>query len=558
MSRKGLLVVPLLLLGLALACNLPSGGGGPTVVITAVIADSLSGSQMSVGKTVEVAYRAESAQGLARVDLLVNGQVVDTQNAPLPRGAQPVEGTLRWVPQAPGSYTLFLTAYDTAGQAGSSSSITIQVISAGGDGGTVAPPVPFTPVAQAPPAGTPIAHQMRPAEPPAARQYMWDFPSSQHIGAGPVYYSQGGDIYDNNAFERPFRPQTQDAFFGDLDIHYGRIARDGTWFYVTIELAGLRQGASTPQGNYGVELDLDKDGRGDYLVWVAGPLEATQWDVKGVAVYRDANNDVGGARACLSDSPYGGDGYEQALFQAGVGSDPDLAWARWVPGSPLKVQIAFKRSMISDDGDFIWWVWADEGVNNPRMMDYNDHYTRDQAGSPYKGNRYFPSRSIAAVDNTCRWVFGFTPTGKETCLCEMAKTPTPPPTKTKPPTEPPPTEPPPTEPPPPTTCTAEGDPGICWTAWIYELFGDVVCPASGDYGWETRCQWSTDSCTWGCWDVCVEASGAPDLPCSSPGGWEWTQKPGGGYAWYCTTEERCAYFDSGSCQWEVRAWPFCP
>ncbi|RME90716.1 MAG: hypothetical protein D6770_01895 [Anaerolineae bacterium] len=462
--------------------------------------------------------------------------------------------------------------------------VTIIVATLPSQGGAQPPPPPSTPVPGnvAAPQSTPIPHAMQPGEPPSTNYRMWDASSGRTASQGQTNYAQDGDYYDGNLYERPFNAQTQTEYYPDIDIGYGYLARDATWFYTTIDLYGLRPGASSPQGSYGVELDLNKDGRGDYLIWAVGPVTSQQWVVDGVTVYHDTNYDVGAARACQPDAPYNGNSYDQILFQSGVGSDPDAAWVRWLPGNPPRVQIAFKRSVIGDDGDFIWGVWAENGGGSPQRMDYNDQYTLSEAGAPYKGSRYFPIKSIAAVDNTCRWVFGFQPTGKEPCLCAIEKTPTPAPTTC--------TEPKkkagcdlsggvwlcssnqpncweectwdssactwacntrcevPETPPPPTVCTASGDPGLCDTAWLLDFStGDYICPpAQGSYGWQTVCSWSTDLCSWFCTDSCQEDSGPPPYSCSDPDGWVWNPNKD---RWECRAEEHFFRFDTGLCTW---------
>jgi hypothetical protein len=43
-----------------------------------------------------------------------------------------------------------------------------------------------------------------------------------------------------------------------------------------------------------------------------------------------------------------------------------------------------------------------------------------QAGSPLAGSNY-PLKALYLVDNTCRWKYGFTPTGNEIGLCPTGK-----------------------------------------------------------------------------------------------------------------------------------------
>jgi hypothetical protein len=130
--------------------------------------------------------------------------------------------------------------------------------------------------------------------------------------------------------------------------------------------------------------------------------------------------------AVKADSqPQPGDGYETLVFDQGQGPDPDAAWIRRSPSNPSQIQIAFKHSLIGLDSEFLWGGWADEGVRQPGWFDYNDHFTLADAGSPIGGNNNYPLKSMASLDNTCRWGFGFTPTGSEPGVCYVPPTPTP-------------------------------------------------------------------------------------------------------------------------------------
>ena len=261
---------------------------------------------------------------------------------------------------------------------------------------------------------------------PSLASEIWDFPSGAYAQAqGGVYYAAGGDVYAFNLYERPFSEQTQDTFYSDLDIRYARLARLGDWFFVTLRLHGLPQGGDAPAGDYGVELDTDLDGRGEYLIWAQGPVP-NAWTPRGVQVLRDARPDVEGPRACTSDAPLRGDGYDQVRYTA----DPNtgLAWQMWGWETERgqrypAVYIAFHRSLLDGhDAKMLWLAWADAGLRQPGQMTYHDRYTRPEAGSPYRGDPDFPVRALARMDNTCRAAFGFEPTGLEPCLCETSTT----------------------------------------------------------------------------------------------------------------------------------------
>ena len=187
-------------------------------------------------------------------------------------------------------------------------------------------------------------------------------------------------------------------------------------------------------GDYGVELDLNLDGRGDVLLMAAKPGAA--WSTDGVRVWTDSNHDVGGAHPINPTAPADTNGYDNLVFNQGVGSDPDRAWALYLTHRPEHVQLAFKNALINDNGKFLWGAWTMiDSTFNPAWFDYNDHFSLPQAGSPLiEDSTNYPLKALAQVDNTCRWVVGFTPTGTEPGICPVPATPTPKPTATRTPT----------------------------------------------------------------------------------------------------------------------------
>ncbi|TFG49394.1 MAG: hypothetical protein E4H33_02355 [Anaerolineales bacterium] len=111
-------------------------------------------------------------------------------------------------------------------------------------------------------------------------------------------------------------------------------------------------------------------------------------------------------------------GYETVIFDSGVGADPDLAWVRRDPEGTSQVQIAYKDSFLGEDG-FLWGAWADEGLMDPGLFDYNDQVTFTVAGSPAEDSPEYPLKAVPRVDSTCRSWYGLTPTGDEPGLCTI-------------------------------------------------------------------------------------------------------------------------------------------
>jgi hypothetical protein len=268
----------------------------------------------------------------------------------------------------------------------------------------------------------PVVHTLFPGEPPLAARYMTDRSSavlaSEHRSIA--------DDFTNGLFERPFTSQAMD-YKGYLDLNRGEIAATVLWVYVTLHLEGPPSAAEP--ASYGVEIDLDLDGRGDWLIVGAAP-PATTWTTDGVRAYQDANNDVGAQVPVRSDPPAGsGDGYETLVFDQGVGPDADAAWIRLSPYNANHVQIALKAGLISGDNEFLWWGWAFADPQ-PAWQDYQDHFTLGQAGSPQSESAEYPIKDLALIDSTCRWGFDFNPVNNAPGVCPIPPTPTSTPTRT--------------------------------------------------------------------------------------------------------------------------------
>jgi hypothetical protein len=234
-------------------------------------------------------------------------------------------------------------------------------------------------------------------------------------GTGPEKRAPYGDSYDIYRMERPF---TQDmTYLPDMDIKTYNVKITDEWIYVFIELIG-----GNPNNeigiHYGVELDVDGDGFGEYIIWSNPPYQE-EWSTEGVQVFTDDNNDTGGLSAEKSDAPLDGDGYETKIFDSGVGEDPDLAWVRTNARPQAKVQFAFKKSMSG--ASFLLGVLSDAGLRDVTKMYYNDRFTEEEAGSPEKSEKHYPLKALYAFDNACREAFNYDVTGYEPQLCPRAE-----------------------------------------------------------------------------------------------------------------------------------------
>ncbi|MBN2116561.1 MAG: hypothetical protein JW730_08320 [Anaerolineales bacterium] len=294
----------------------------------------------------------------------------------------------------------------------------------------VAGPLP-TATAVPPTAIASAAHAMTPSEPPAGK-VVYDVESA---GTAAEKRAPYGDSYEWNRLERPF---SQDmSYISDLDISRFTVASDGDWWYVSMKLMGIDPNNALGI-NYGVELDLDRDGFGDFLIW-AHPPYTNQWETTPVQIYQDNNHNTGGLSGGKADAPFTADGYETLIFDGSLGGDdPDLAWVRINAGVEATVQFAFKKSWSGSV--FMLGVIADAGWKDPKKLDYVDRIPIAEAGSPVKDNMYYPLKSLFLVDNTCRDAFGFEPTHYEPQICPVEPTPTKGPRKPQPGpgTEPPP------------------------------------------------------------------------------------------------------------------------
>ena len=259
-------------------------------------------------------------------------------------------------------------------------------------------------------------HEMIPTDLPAERSsHAGDYDSSKFASKK---MAAGGDRFTFGRFERPFNANTMDVYFSQLDIVDTFVFQDESWIYGTVTIKSP-DASNALAGKYALELDLDRDGKGDWLIIASNPA-STEWSVNGVQAFEDANNDVGDQSAMYSDEHASGDGFEALVFDQGNGNDPDTAWARISPTNPNTVEIAVKRSVLGDPEKYLINMWAGTSLLDPALFDLNDHFTHEQAGAADPGYEYFyPIKEVAEIDNSCRMAVGFEPTGKEPGLCEV-------------------------------------------------------------------------------------------------------------------------------------------
>ena len=268
-----------------------------------------------------------------------------------------------------------------------------------------------------------VQHLTQPGEPTRMRTWVSDISSATYASE----HRAAGDAFSQNLLERPFTAGVMD-YQAYLDLTKVEVGEGGEWIYVTLHLGGVPP--TGVQAMYAIEIDTDRDGRGDWLIGALLPA-STAWTTDGVRVWRDSNNDVGGKTPMLSDAPLSGiDGYDEVVFDSGQGTDPDAAWGRIDPAFAQRVQLAFKHSVIQSADTFLWGGWSDEGVKEAGWFDYNDHFTLAEAGSPLSNNANYPLAALFSVDNTCRWTYGFQPAEAYPGLCALPEPTAVPPTAT--------------------------------------------------------------------------------------------------------------------------------
>ena len=198
-----------------------------------------------------------------------------------------------------------------------------------------------------------------------------------------------GDNILNNLYERPFTSEEM-VYQPDLNILTVSLASDDNFFYFTIALQDLDPNTGSLTGTYGIEFDRTQTGRGDVLVWVKNP--AAQWSTDSVMVYSDLNGVVGGTKPVVAEEGFNGVGYDNTIE---LGGDK-ITWARIAPDDPSTVQIAISHALLDNVEEFLWGAWADGGVQDPRLFDYDDHFGSSTAGSPINTSKDYPSRHSSA------------------------------------------------------------------------------------------------------------------------------------------------------------------
>ena len=242
------------------------------------------------------------------------------------------------------------------------------------------------------PTPPPIVHEIIPGDPTFLdSQIITD--CTVGMGVTPldvnVLLSEGCDIWERNKIERPFDGEIRKIYNQTSDISKAQFGYDETWIFAQVVTYLSPQYESVPlEGTYGVELDLNLDARGDILILVSKP--GSEWDVAGVQVWRDSNLDNGGEIPMAAEETNPGDGYDELVFDQGLGEDPDLVWARISPEDPNIIQFAFKTELAGEKQQFSWLAWAGLIDLTPGNFEFVDTFGEDE---------------LYTLDNTCSWTF---------------------------------------------------------------------------------------------------------------------------------------------------------
>ncbi len=131
------------------ACGRPTPVGlvtPPTISIAAPV----SGQQVQLGQQLEILFTATDALGVARVELGVDGVLLNTLHNSSPAANVPFSAQQIWTASTPGSHALMAVAFNSAGVASSPVVVNFTVVDTGS-----APPPP-------PPSATPASGEAMP------------------------------------------------------------------------------------------------------------------------------------------------------------------------------------------------------------------------------------------------------------------------------------------------------------------------------------------------------------------------------------------------------------
>jgi hypothetical protein len=221
----------------------------------------------------------------------------------------------------------------------------------------------------------------------------------------------GGDEFNNGRFERPFDHAM--GYLPSLDIEKAELVRpENGWAYFSIYLAD--KPAPSP-AVYELELDLNIDGRGDYLIQFPAPT-GPEWAENRVKMWWDSDGDVGGQVINRNDPKgFRGSGFESLKIDAEAGKNNGKIWTRLQNNT---IQIAVYQDILGgSNAKFTWQPFTQGKPYPPSQFDLNDYYPAAKAGSAIAGDMDYPLKELYAIDNTCKGLSGLDPSGSEQGVC---------------------------------------------------------------------------------------------------------------------------------------------
>jgi hypothetical protein len=169
----------------ALACTSVSPVAGPTAQVpasgqpTISVSSPVNGAVVPLGAPVAVVSSATDAVGVSRIDLAVDGVVVDSYSTPGSVGQPNVAAQLSWTPAAAGAHALAAIAYRPDGTASAPAVIAVSVTDTGASFAatpstsfglpTVAPPSNELPTIEPAPTVDPVTPTLTPTVRPTRR-----------------------------------------------------------------------------------------------------------------------------------------------------------------------------------------------------------------------------------------------------------------------------------------------------------------------------------------------------------------------------------------------------
>jgi hypothetical protein len=265
-----------------------------------------------------------------------------------------------------------------------------------------------TPTIKGTPSGGASLAETRPGDPHGNPQVIYDQDCRQ---TALEKKAPGGDEFANGRFERPFDQAM--AYLPALDIEKAELVRpENGWAYFSIYLAD--KPAASP-AVYGIEVDLNIDGRGDYLIQFPAP-SGPEWAEDGVKMWWDSDGDVGGNLINRNDPKgFRGSGFESLKIDSDSGENSGKVWTRLLKNG---IQIAVNQELLGgSDGKFTWQPFTMGMPYPPSQFDLNDYYPAAKAGSAIAGDMNYPIKELYAIDNTCKGLSGLTPSGAEQGVC---------------------------------------------------------------------------------------------------------------------------------------------